>query len=352
MEILLYILGFITCFYLLEKICDHYFIPSLEYIADRLKISSDVAGATFMAIGTSAPEFAIAVAALTVVGNHEIIGVSTIVGSAIFNILVLIGAAAYVKKVNLAWQPVIRDMLFYAMSVVILILSFQDGFISFFEAISFVSLYVLYIITLFNWRKIYKADVHDVIDILETDTHLKNKKAKNVCEKCLFLLFKFVFPPFKKIRDRYWWVFIVSVLLIAALGWGLVKLSILTAQILGITETVIALVILAIGSSIPDLICSILAAKRGRGRMAVSNAIGSNVFDILIGLGLPWTIYYIFKGPIPVLSERLYSSAMVLFASLLLVFFIAYFSNWKLGKKIGVFLIFCYIVYIVTVLIL
>ena len=98
-------------FYLLAEVCEKYFVESLEKISIQLNLSRDAAGATLMAVGSSAPELFVSLMALFKPGE-EAMGAGTIVGSAIFNILVIIGASVAVRKATVLWQPVIRDMLF------------------------------------------------------------------------------------------------------------------------------------------------------------------------------------------------------------------------------------------------
>ncbi len=112
-----------------------------------------------MAVGSSAPELFIAIIALVKPGDHGALGIGTIVGSAIFNILVIIGISVLVKKAVLSWQPVIRDMIFYAISILMLLFVFKDGTISLNEAIFFVLMYVVYIFLVIHWHRIlpYKS---------------------------------------------------------------------------------------------------------------------------------------------------------------------------------------------------
>lgn len=139
-------------FYILAVVCERYFVDSLDSISQKWKINSDMAGATLMAIGSSAPELFISLFALFKPGS-ESLGAGTIVGSALFNILVIIGASAIIKKTVIAWQPVVRDLLFYALSIILLIFSFRDGIISFYEVIIFIILYAIYVVAIINWRK-------------------------------------------------------------------------------------------------------------------------------------------------------------------------------------------------------
>jgi len=96
--IILYLFVLIIAFYLLAIVCEDFFIGSLDAISDKLKLPSDVAGATLMAVGSSAPELFTALFALFRAGNHGDVGAGTIVGSAIFNILVIIGVSASFKR--------------------------------------------------------------------------------------------------------------------------------------------------------------------------------------------------------------------------------------------------------------
>ena len=112
-------------FLALAIVCDDYFVPALEDISEALDLSPDVAGATFMAAGGSAPElFTSLVGAFT----DSNVGIGTIVGSAVFNILFVIGACAFVVGftldangnnmfLNLTWYPLFRDILFYVQRV-------------------------------------------------------------------------------------------------------------------------------------------------------------------------------------------------------------------------------------------
>ena len=124
MSIIFYIIFLIFSFYFLAIICDRYFVNSLDLVAQKWKMSSDMAGATLMAIGSSAPELFVSLFALFKPGN-EAMGAGTIVGSALFNILVIIGVSAIIRKTVIAWQPVIRDLVFYCLSILLLIFAFE-----------------------------------------------------------------------------------------------------------------------------------------------------------------------------------------------------------------------------------
>lgn len=344
MFLILHIAILILCFYLLAVVCDRYFVSSLDKIALKLKMNSDMAGATLMAVGSSAPELFVALIALFKPGN-EAMGAGTIVGSAMFNILVIIGASAMVKKAIISWQPVIRDFIFYSTSILLLLFFFRDGSINLIEALIFLGLYVLYVFAVLNWQKILPYKDNEKI---EESVELKKKVPE---KNSLWLYFKtgvykvmdYIFPK----EEKYWTVFLLSVTMIAALSYVLVESAVAIAGILNIPSVIIGLTVLAAGTSIPDLVSSMIVAKQGRGGMAISNAIGSNIFNVFIGLGLPWLLVILIYGQnIPVVTENLVSSIILLFATVVAILFLLITRHWRLGKYSGLFLIGLYLAYL------
>ena len=135
--------------------CDDYFVPSLEKISDGLKLSADVAGATFMAAGSSAPELFVSLADNVIANPPKSIGIGTIIGSAIFNILVIIGLSAVLAGQALAldWHPLARDSFFYSLSIVLLIAVVYDGEVRWYEGLILFLAYCLYVgFMVFNQR--------------------------------------------------------------------------------------------------------------------------------------------------------------------------------------------------------
>ena len=340
----------------MSKVCDIYFVDSLEIISKRLKISDDVAGATFMAIGSSAPELFIAMIALTKVGQ-ESIGAGTIVGSAIFNILVITGASAWVGNIILNWKPILRDIGFYIISLIILLYTFWDGIITFNESIIYVVFYAVYLLVLKNWKKIAGAPrgrpKKDPMIVVEEELEkseeeiIRKKNILSYIEMFTSGILKITFPNLNKKPDLYLLSFFVSILWIAVLSYGMVELAVEIAHDLNIPEAVIGLTILAAGTSVPDLLSSVIASKRGYGNMAISNALGSNTFDILIGLGLPWMIYILYSGgAVNVGTENLISSMILLLGTVLLFAFIVIGKKFELTKKEGGILIITYLLYL------
>ncbi len=335
--VIIYILALLVCFILLARIVDQFFIHSLDQISKDLKLSSDAAGATLMAVGSSAPELFVALFAIFKPGEHEAIGVGSIVGSAIFNLLVIVGASAIVRKAKLTWQPVIRDLIFYTISVSLLLLFIWDGSFSLPEAGILLIIYIFYVVAAIYWKKLlpYPDLPYD-----ETSTEKDDKKN-------LIILFDNFLGRLFPSQKHYYLVFSQSILIIAGLSWVLVELAVLISTTFHIPEGIIALTVLAIGTSVPDLFSSMIVAKQGRGDMAVSNAIGSNIFDILVGLGLPFAIYMLIHGgKVGAGDNNLIYSTLILFSSVILLFFILIFSKWKVGKVTGIFLVLLYVIYV------
>lgn len=336
--IIVYIIVLLATFILLARIVDLFFISSLDKISKDLKLSNEAAGATLMAVGSSAPELFVALFAVLRPGEHQVIGIGSIVGSAIFNLLVIVGAAAWVRKAKLTWQPVVRDLFFYTVAVGMLVIFIWDGAFTLNESLIFLGIYVAYVVAVVFWRKLLPYPDMQVVDIVEGAHGEDNKITKH-----LDRFLRFIFPKI----ERYYLIFSVSILIIAALSYVLVEVAVHAAHILNIPEAIIALTVLAVGTSIPDLFSSIIVAKQGRGDMAVSNAIGSNIFDVLVGLGLPFAIVLSFSGGTIDTGGDLTRSSIILFGSVLLMVVLLLVSRWKIGKPVGFILIALYVFYVV-----
>ncbi|XP_067827227.1 sodium/potassium/calcium exchanger 1 [Heptranchias perlo] len=143
--VILHIAGMIYMFIALALVCDEYFVPSLGTIIEKLKISGDVAGATFMAAGGSAPELFTSLIGVFI--SHSNVGIGTIVGSAVFNILFVIGMCAVFSReiLHLTWWPLFRDVSFYILDLIMLIVFFLDNVIVWWESVLLLSGYISYV---------------------------------------------------------------------------------------------------------------------------------------------------------------------------------------------------------------
>ncbi len=150
--VVLHVAGVVYMFVALAVVCDEFFVPSLDVIIEKLNIPDDVAGATFMAAGGSAPELFTSVIGVFV--SFDDVGIGTIVGSAVFNILFVIGMCALFSKtiLSLTWWPLFRDCTFYSISLIALVLFFMDNLIVWWEAALLLGLYALYV-SFMRWNE-------------------------------------------------------------------------------------------------------------------------------------------------------------------------------------------------------
>lgn len=119
---------------------------------------------------------------------------------------------------------------------------------------------------------------------------------------------------------------------------------------MGITEEIMGLTILAAGTSIPDLITSVIVARKGLGDMAVSSSVGSNIFDITVGLPFPWLMFSLFNdlSPVAVSSNGLFCAIVLLFLMLLFVIISIGVCKWKMSKLLGSLMFLLYFVFLVV----
>ena len=333
--------------YLLALVTAGFFIVSLDTLSRRLRLPSDVAGATLMAVGSSAPELAIALIALYRPGDYAEIGVGTIVGSALFNVLVITGASAIARPLKITFRIVTRDILVYTASLGILLWAFWDGTIVLFEATIFLGFYGAYILLLIWWSRRFKQDVdpNELVDEKNKSDRKRGGFIYRINSSIDRVFGVLTGDP----ETNYVRTFIVSILIITTLSWVLVESGIRLAEALSIPPVVVALTILAAGTSLPDLISSIIVARQGRGDMAVANAVGSNIFDILIGLGFPWVLIMLTDEPlIHVGSEGLLTSIYILGASVLVLYFFM-FSKRVLSRVEGIGMTILYAIYVVYI---
>jgi len=339
-DIILSSFGLLASFYFLHFITEFYFIPSLDELAKKLRMSSDMAGATLMAAGSSAPELAVMLFAIFIKGDHEAIGIGTIVGSALFNLLVIVGVVMILGKSKMVWQPLLRDLIFYGISVALIILFFSDGHLTQFESLIFLSVYIIYILVMFLWQKYFPykdTEQHP----FENDS--AEKESANLKERFEGLLHRFV----PKVNNIFI-AFLLSVVIISGLSWLLVHFAVDLSVGLNIPEVFIGLTVIAVGTSVPDLLSSAITAKQGRSGMAINNAIGSNVFDILIGIGFPFLLLSVIENhSVDVVSGNLWVSFALLFGSVLLLAVTFLMNRWRTSKMMGLFLIALYVIYLI-----
>ncbi len=349
-DVLLSLAAILVSVFVLAVATDKFFIPSLDEISRRLKLSDEVAGASLMAIGSSAPELAIALMALfTDGGAHSDVGIGTIVGSAVFNILVITGVSAAVAGgLHIHIFAVGRDIVYYLISILYLGLVFFDGHVSLIEAILGLAGYVVYMGVLIVWK--YLAPDEDDEEEAEPESEPERQKVAgwHHLESLVETILRRITGAPEK---NFVWAFVVSIALIVALSYVLVESTIIFSTGIGIPPVIVALTLLAAGTSAPDLMASVDVAREGRGGMAVANAVGSNTFDLLVGLALPWTIALSILGlsGIDVGTGDLWVSIGILVATtLILAVFLT--SKRELSRREGIVLLLLYAVFVIFTL--
>ncbi|XP_055369524.1 sodium/potassium/calcium exchanger 2-like isoform X9 [Betta splendens] len=438
----LHMFGMIYMFIALAIVCDEFFVPALTVITEKLSISDDVAGATFMAAGGSAPELFTSIIGVFI--SHSNVGIGTIVGSAVFNILFVIGMCAIFSKeiLNLTWWPLFRDVSFYILDLIMLIIFFLDNSISVWESISLLSAYATYVIFMkFNSKvegfvkdcmnknqvvevevqpkarprlqrggssaslhnslmrnSIFQLMIHTLDPLSEefadSDKNLPNSSSVEVevpppmngtagqegeaaeeeeeedqplslswpesCRKRFTYLFIMpivlplwlTLPDVRKASSKKFFpiTFLGAISWIAGFSYLMVWWAHQVGETIGITEEIMGLTILAAGTSIPDLITSVIVARKGLGDMAVSSSVGSNIFDITVGLPFPWLLWSLFRGlePVTVSSNGLFCAIVLLFLMLLFVIISIAACKWRMSKLLGFIMFLLYFVFVVV----
>lgn len=306
------LLVILACFVVLD-LGANYLVEGLGAISQRFKISEAVLGASIAAMGSSAPEFGSST--FSVVLGEPTIGLGTIIGSAIFNVTVIIGAAALFGKYKFESRVFYRDGLFYLFTVGVTILAVIDGKLTSFEAISWVVIFFAYL----GWL------IHDA------------RRGKPVPKE-----------SFKPMSSRRAVVLIIlSLLVIGVSARFLVSSVISITSKVGVSKTIFSLVIVAVGTSIPDLLTSLQAARKKMGSLAVSNALGSNVFDVLICLGLPLSFI-----PKPeAIVGPMFVSVLFLLLSLVVALFVIRWK-WSVTRKEAALLFGTYGAYLTILLLI
>ena len=292
--VMVFILSFIALAYSTE-----WLVKGVKQFQQHHGITLGVAGASMAAAASSMPELSSSF--FSVLKAHPDIGISTIIGSAIFNITIIIGLSAIVRKMKVSGEVVKRDGIFYLVSILLLFLFSLDGSLSRWESMAFIVIYILYIVIMAR--------------------HVRGEKENNGKKYLLYIL--------------------ISMIVIIVSANYLIDSTIQITEEFGISETIFSLLILAAGTSIPDLFTSIHASLKGYGDMAVANAIGSNTFDILICIGLP----YSFISSIGI-SGNVGISFAYLFITYAIAIFLLLFRK-KLGFYDGLLLLSLYLIYVI-----
>jgi len=355
--------GIYYMFWGLAIVCDDYFVASLEEISEALGLSPDVAGATFMAAGSSAPELFTSLMGVFAVKND--VGVGTIVGSAVFNHCCILGGTALFTPITLKidWKPITRDTFFYAISIAAMIYVLADGSVTTIEAASLIAVYFLYVFFMAINQSVMESidkcqgktpgakggDDYEFDGKQDDDDEEEEGVVSAAVSAPMSVLFKVSIPDCTEPETKHLYIvtFLSSIMWIGILSYFMVSWASKLGCMLNIHPAIMGCTLLAAGTSVPDAIGSLLVAKQGQGDMAVSNAIGSNVFDILLGLGLPWMLNGLIYGvSLKVDAENLVPLSFILVGTLAGVYFSALCNGFTLSKPLGLFFFSLYFIFV------
>lgn len=230
-------------------------------IAIALGITPLVIGLTIVAFGTSSPELAVSVS--SALNNQADIALGNVIGSNIFNVLFILGICALVKPLIVHQQLVRLDVPIMIGTSLVLLMFAQNGMLEWWEGAILIVIGVAYTVFLIRLSK--KEKNKEVLDDYKDEFGDKPKKGTLWLQVLL--------------------VAVGLVLLVLGAGW-LVDSAVAIASALGISELIIGLTIVAAGTSLPEVATSVVATMRGERDIAVGNVVGSNIFNILIILGI------------------------------------------------------------------
>lgn len=293
LQIVLLVAGFVA----LIKGAD-LFVDGSSSLAAIFKVPSIIIGLTIVAMGTSAPELAVSTSA-AINGSNEI-AVSNVVGSNLFNLLMVLGVCALIKPLPLDNVIKRRDFPF---SILITIALFAALGVGVLRSTDFATVKMNdTVTTLERWMGIALLVVFVIYLIVLIRSAIKNKTEGEEVKKM---------SPLKSVL-----FVLIGIALIVAGGHFVVESAKYIAAAFGMSETLIGLTIVAVGTSLPELVTSVVASRKGENGLAVGNVVGSNIFNILLILGVSGTIH-----PIGVNLASMVDFAILLAASILVFLF-------------------------------
>lgn len=301
LNIILLLVGFI----MLIKGAD-IFVESSSSIAKKFKIPSIIIGMTIVAMGTSAPELSVSIN--SAMNGMADLSIANVVGSNIFNILVGLGICSMIHKLKISNYRDVVTLL--SVSTILVILS-MDTTLEMFNGLLLLGVFAIYIINMIKKAKANKVE-----------EEVENKKP-------------------------LWLTIILGLLGLVGIVWGgdlVVDSASAIAMAFGMSENLVGLTIVAVGTSLPEFVTSLMATKKGEVDIAVGNIIGSNVFNILLILGVSSVL-----NPLTV-SFITYLDMLFMLVTTL-IFTVATFKNKEVNKTLGIPMVIAYVIYIIITII-
>ena len=298
-----------------------FFVEGSSSIAKKLKVPPIIIGLTIVAMGTSLPETAVSVTA-SLVQNNEL-AVSNVVGSNIFNLMFVIGVCSILTPIMVQKETVVRDVpLSLGCALFLLVLGIsglgdKTGMtLGHADGVIFLIVFAGYIFTMV--RSAMKARAAGQKVEIEGVEECDNMKELSYGKSILFL--------------------IVGAAAIAFGGDLTVDTASRIAIELGMSQTLVGLTIVSIGTSLPELVTSVVAARKNEVDMAVGNAVGSNIFNILMVLGISSAI-----SPVALIRENIIDIVLLMVFSVMVWIFAG--TRKKIERKEGIIMVVVYLVY-------
>ena len=287
------------------------FVDGAAGIADKFGIPQLVIGLTIVAMGTSAPEAAVSITAA--LKENADITIGNIVGSNILNILIILGITSVIVAVSVQKSTVRYEIPFMlVITVMLAIFGYTSGHITFWEGIIFWIAFTIYLAYLFIMAMNNKEEVEET-------------------------------------KKRPVWMLLLFVVIgIVLVVWGsdvTVDAATRIARAAGLSQRFIGLTIVALGTSLPELVTSVSAARKGKADIAIGNIVGSNIFNILFVVGTTALI-----TPVVFKPEFMIDTMISLAAGILL--WLCVFRDRKLGRAGGIIMLLGYVAYFVYLVVL
>lgn len=309
-------------FVLLIKSAD-FLVDGAAGAAQKLRIPKLVVALTLVAFGTSAPEGTVSV--IAALENSPDLSVGNIIGSNIANIALILGLSSVLRVLPISKNSITKGIPLNILAGEVLIILgfdtfFQNHGVSFNrftlgDGIIFLSFFIIYLYYIYADLKVAEAQEHEI-----------EKKEK------------------KHFKDAIWYLAVLIMGGMAGIMVGgklVVDNALVIAKILNISEGVIGLSIVAIGTSLPELATSVMAAIKKESEIAVGNIIGSNAFNIFLVLGVTSIIH-----PINFDAALLFDGAVMMFISVL--FFLFAWLKKNISRREGAILLGCYVLYLAS----
>jgi len=286
-----------------------YFVDGSASVAKILKVPSLIIGLTIVALGTSLPEASVSITA-SIAGNNEL-ALSNIIGSNIFNTLVVVGCSAMIAPFIMDRDIIKRDLIINLIVSVSLCLFIFDGILGRMDGILLLIGLVTFMMVLI--RSVMRYDVEEEIG-----------ESFSISKSIILI--------------------VIGVVAIILGGNFVVNGASDIARQWGMSETLIGLTIVSIGTSLPELVTSVVAARKGESSLSLGNAIGSNILNVLFILGISGTL-----TPIAAVSENIIDVA-VLIGIAVFILILSRFNDKMTRTKAAIFigLYAIYMIYIIV----